>query len=72
MDIFKPDLEKWRPAGVECEQQRWLKMNESHKNGGKIKSENSPLIFFYFKNGGRVYLDVDIWIFVCTFIYLIT
>ena len=48
MDIFKPDLEKWRPAGVECEQQRWLKMNESNKNGGKIKSENSPLIFFYF------------------------
>ena len=46
MDIFKPDLEKWRPAGVESEQQRWLEMNESYKNGGQIKSENSLLTFF--------------------------
>ena len=46
LDIFKPDLEKWRPAGVESEQQRWLEMNESYKNGGQIKSENSLLTFF--------------------------
>ena len=65
MDIFKPDLEKWRPAGVECEQQRWLKMNESHKNGGKIKSENSPLIFFTFRMEAG-----SIWMWICGYLYV--